>query len=186
LPPGWGTDHVGTGKCKLHGGSTPGAPPGNKNAVTTGERESILIDVLEPEEQDLFRSQNTAVDALLEEEIRLLTIRERRMLQRIAALKEAADHQGQVLIEVSEEDSPLFGDSERRKHQLALERIRLIEDALTRVQGRKAQLIRLKHKLEHDQGAANDNGMMAQLIAAIAASSLADQPADETAAAGEE
>lgn len=185
MPAGWGTDHVGIGKCKLHGGSTPGAPPGNKNAVTTGERESILIGVLEADEQDLFRAQDTSVRALLEEEIRLITIRERRMLQRIADLKQDYDADKLVLIEKSEEESALFGDSKRSKSQNALERIRLIEDALTRVQGRKAQLIRLKHKLESDQGAEGDAGMMDQLIAAIEASST-DEPPEETPPAGEE
>jgi len=33
---GWGTDHVGTGRCKLHGGKSTGAPQGNKNALKHG------------------------------------------------------------------------------------------------------------------------------------------------------
>ena len=33
---GWGTDHVGTGRCKLHGGASTGAPKGNKNALKHG------------------------------------------------------------------------------------------------------------------------------------------------------
>mgnify|MGYP000560232516 CR=1 FL=1 len=33
---GWGTDHVGSGRCKLHGGKSPGAPKGNQNALKTG------------------------------------------------------------------------------------------------------------------------------------------------------
>lgn len=36
LPAGWGTDHTGEGKCKLHGGASSGAPEGNDNAVTVG------------------------------------------------------------------------------------------------------------------------------------------------------
>lgn len=35
LKAGWGTDHVGVGACKLHGGNA-GAPEGNDNAVTVG------------------------------------------------------------------------------------------------------------------------------------------------------
>jgi hypothetical protein len=31
-PAGWGTDHVGEGRCKLHGGNA-GAPEGNQNAA---------------------------------------------------------------------------------------------------------------------------------------------------------
>lgn len=33
---GWGTDHVGTGRCKLHGGASKGAPKGNQNALKHG------------------------------------------------------------------------------------------------------------------------------------------------------
>ena len=35
---GWGTEHVGSGKCKLHGGKTTGAPIGNRNAFKHGMR----------------------------------------------------------------------------------------------------------------------------------------------------
>src|SRR5690554_6337356 len=37
---GWGTDHVGTGRCKLHGGCSPGAPKGNKYTRTHGVYET--------------------------------------------------------------------------------------------------------------------------------------------------
>ena len=30
-PKGWGTDHVGEGCCKHHGGASEGAPPGEEN-----------------------------------------------------------------------------------------------------------------------------------------------------------
>ena len=30
-PAGWGTHHVGDGRCKLHGGASKGAPRKNKN-----------------------------------------------------------------------------------------------------------------------------------------------------------
>jgi hypothetical protein len=33
---GHGTDHLGTGRCKFHGGASPGGLPGNQNAVTHG------------------------------------------------------------------------------------------------------------------------------------------------------
>lgn len=35
-PAGYGTDHNGSGRCKFHGGASPGALPGNQNAVTHG------------------------------------------------------------------------------------------------------------------------------------------------------
>jgi hypothetical protein len=37
LPAGWGTDHTGEGRCKLHGGAEDaGAPEGNQNATRHG------------------------------------------------------------------------------------------------------------------------------------------------------
>ena len=35
---GWGTDHVGMGRCKLHGGKNSGAPKGNQNSFKHGMR----------------------------------------------------------------------------------------------------------------------------------------------------
>ena len=35
-PAGWGTDHLGSGRCKLHGGKSTGAPKKNKNSEKHG------------------------------------------------------------------------------------------------------------------------------------------------------
>lgn len=184
-PAGWGTGHVGEGRCKLHGGCLPlgkrGGPPGNSYALKTGEYASVLFEVLSPEDQDRWRRMDTSIGASIDEELRLLTAREVWMLQRIASLEAIAGEGKLVLVKESEEHSPYFGDSERREKQNALERIRLVEDALTRIQRAKAHLIRLKHRYEHDEGAASDSGMMDQLLAAIEASRI-----ERSAPAGEE
>lgn len=41
---GQGTDHLGTGKCRLHGGASKGAPKGNKNAQKHGIYSRIFKD----------------------------------------------------------------------------------------------------------------------------------------------
>ena len=41
---GQGTDHLGTGKCRLHGGASKGAPKGNKNALKHGIYSRIFSD----------------------------------------------------------------------------------------------------------------------------------------------
>lgn len=41
---GWGTDHVGTARCKLHGGKSTGAPKGNQNAFKHGMRSQATMD----------------------------------------------------------------------------------------------------------------------------------------------
>ncbi len=85
---GWATNHVGEGRCKLHGGKSPGAPAGNKNAVTTGAYEEISFDRLPDTERELYSRIDPSPKVQAEQEIRLLTIRERRMLARIQDLLE--------------------------------------------------------------------------------------------------
>ena len=65
------------------------APIGNKNAVTTGEFETLLFDCLEPEEKQLAAAVPNDKEQLLFQEIQLLTVRERRMLKRIENLRQA-------------------------------------------------------------------------------------------------
>ena len=71
-----------------HGGT---GPPGNKNAITTGEFEALLFDCLDDEEKCLAYSVPEDKQRLLMQEIQLLTVRERRMLKRIEAIKGTAD-----------------------------------------------------------------------------------------------
>ncbi len=59
------------------------APEKNKNAVTTGEFETLLFDCLNLEEQRLVQVVPENKQTLLIQEIQLLTVRERRMLKRI-------------------------------------------------------------------------------------------------------
>lgn len=59
------------------------APEKNKNAVTTGEFETLLFDCLDPDEQRLAQTVPEDKQKLLMQEIQLLTVRERRMLKRI-------------------------------------------------------------------------------------------------------
>jgi len=52
LKAGWGTDHVGVGACKLHGGNA-GAPEGNDNAVDVAAwAEDFYADFLTEAEKD--------------------------------------------------------------------------------------------------------------------------------------
>ena len=59
---GWGTDHTGIGRCKLHGGKSTGAPKDNKNAFKHGtrgqaytERRKQLMEILR-NSHELIRS----------------------------------------------------------------------------------------------------------------------------------
>lgn len=138
-----------------HGGN---GPPGNKNAVKTGEFETLFFDTLNPEEKQLAAMVQPDKEQLLLQEIRLLTVREHRMLKRIQSLRELEAQTG------SEEDSVPCGMSvteyasgiekgkqtELRKYEGILGQIQAIEDALTRVQARQQKAIEMLHKFGYD------------------------------------
>jgi uncharacterized protein YjcR len=104
-------------------GNDGGAPEKNKNAVKTGEFETLFFDALEEDEKQLIQMVQLDKEQLLLQEIQLLTVRERRMLKRIDALKH--DNEG-------------------------AERIPAIEDALTRVQSNRQKAIDSLHRYGYD------------------------------------
>lgn len=132
-----------------HGGT---GPPGNKNAVTTGEFEALLFDCLDGDEKRLAESVPDDKHRLQLQEIQLLTVRERRMLRRIEAVRESVERlesgepaEGMTLVsvEISEKD-------EKKKYEGKLGQIQAIEEALTRVQARKQRAIESLHKFGFD------------------------------------
>lgn len=152
----------------MHGGKSTGPidQTGNKNAVTTGEFESILWDTLEDDERELVGRIDLDKLRLLEEEIRLVTIRERRMLQRIKQLADVEEGMTVVSAEqIHSEDS----FTQKAKKEGTLGQIQAIEEALTRVQAHKARLIEIKHKIESGEGGSGDDPLE-QLAAALAES----------------
>lgn len=161
-PAGWGTNHPGTGRCKLHGGCSTGPKDqrGNKNAVTTGEYETIWFDTLDEEERELFHQINLDKIKQLDNGIKLIEIRERRMMKRIQKLKE------KEFTVISRKEGLERGKATSlEESQGTLGQIQAIEEALTRVQAHKAKLIDLKHKLELDMGiTTNDNEGIREFI----------------------
>lgn len=65
------------------GNSRASPPKGNKNALKTGEYETIFVDVLSDEEKNIYSSMGDDPFLVLSEEVRLLKIRQLRMMQRI-------------------------------------------------------------------------------------------------------
>src|SRR5699024_12421082 len=137
------------GRCRMHGGKSTGPKDqrNNKNAVTTGEYESIWTDTLDEEEKVLYYKVN--LDRLIQvnEDIRLTDIRLRRMMLRIKEL------QNKEYITISRKKGIENGiDTDVGEAENPLIQIQNIEDAITRVQAHKIKLIDLKHKLEQDLG----------------------------------
>ena len=118
-----------------------GAPENNKNAVTTGEFETLLFDCLDPEEQRLAQAVPEDKQKLLMQEIQLLTVRERRMLKRIENLRQAD------FTTVSKKTGIEKGKrTDLSENRATLGQIQNIEDALTRVQARKQAAIDSLHR----------------------------------------
>lgn len=102
-PAGWGTKHIGEGRCKLHGGCSTGpkdrakasasakiSQKGNSKAMEAGEFEKIVIDELRnDEEKRKFKSipdvhaMNVEIKILRFKMLRLLTPVERQVLMGI-------------------------------------------------------------------------------------------------------
>lgn len=140
-----------TPKEKRNRGGQPGnknatGPPGNKNAVTTGEFENIFFDTLEEDELNLIKNIEIEKRRLLEQEIQLLTIRERRMLKRIENLKE----KDMTIVSVKSGTEKGM-DTELNEYEGTLGQIQNIEEALTRVQDKKQKAIDSLHKFEIDE-----------------------------------
>lgn len=148
-PAGLRTNHPGHGACYKHGGASDGAPKGNKNAVTTGEYESIYAGTLTDEENAAYQAMDTSPLRQATEQVKLLTIREVRMLARIKDLKEQDEAQP--------EEQRGFGissittrrgwdvkgkvDYTEAERTSTLDSILKLEEALTRIQALKRAAI---------------------------------------------
>jgi uncharacterized protein YjcR len=144
-----------------------GGPIGNKKAVSTGEFESIWMDTLEEDEQELARQVETDPVRQADEAITLLSIRERRMLQRIQNLRNALSEKQRKVIQerIAVKDVQTIHDEKTGTSKsvvVPMEKlvttkieesdIRVIDDllrleeALTRVQDKKLKAIDLKNR----------------------------------------
>ena len=135
-----------------HGGT---GPPKNKNAIKTGEFETLFFDALDPEEQQLVGLVLPDKEALLLQEIQLLTVRERRMLKRIESIRLAAvdceDEKAIGMTAVKYQTGVEKGKTTNLvEYTGALGQIQSIEDALTRVQAQRQRAIDSLHKMGCD------------------------------------
>ena len=124
-----------------------GAPEENKNAVVTGEYENIYKDVLEEDELALYENYEiNDAEQLLIEEYKILTIREKRMLQRIKDIKSRGkDMTINYIRNEKGKSTKTITDAEP-----TINLIQRIEDGLTRVQEAKRRCIDSLLRLNND------------------------------------
>jgi hypothetical protein len=147
-PAGWGTRHVREGRCKLHGGRSTGPKDqrGNKNAVVTGEFETIHASELTGEERQLYDTLDITPLAQTRASLRLASIREHRILLRQTRLEAAIEPDAdgfsvsQMLIHKgwNVKGKVDFSIVERTPVLATLMRL---EESLTRIQRMKTKII---------------------------------------------
>lgn len=125
-------------KCNKNAKNNKGGQPpiGNKNAVTTGEYESIFQNVLTDEEKSIFKKikvENTDSLLLNEyiEEYKLLTIRELRMMRRIMTLEQS--ERDMTIGSIKKKNNSQGNIETTTEAEATLDKIQRIEDGLTRV-----------------------------------------------------
>ncbi|WP_371380893.1 phage terminase small subunit [Sporomusa aerivorans] len=152
-------------------GNKGGPPLGSKNALKTGEFETIWFDTLTEEEQALFGKINTDPLVQAEQEIIFFTFRERRMMERIKRLMDGlTEKEKRIVSELREEKQAVEMYDEKtaqtktvmvpvpkmvitsitETHSKAIDEILRIEDGLTRVQQQKARWVALKQSIESE------------------------------------
>ena len=139
-----------------------GAKKNNKYAVTTGAYENVFNGILSEEEKDIFNNYNVDKKAELGNELKILLIRERRILLRIKKIQDNSRDMHVARIEkVNSQLSKVVTKENKVETRTIAEnnddQIQRLEDALTRVQEAKRRCIDSLHKIEMDEKG-NGNG----------------------------
>ncbi|EMF0087757.1 phage terminase small subunit [Enterococcus hirae] len=144
-------------------GNNRASPPiGNKNALKTGEYETIFYETLSDEEKDIYSNLNNDPSFVLSEEIRLLKIRQLRMMKRIQQAEAGLnDEEIERLQQLRKIKTPIEKDGRKleikrevmqdvqvsRKIHRKIDDILSIEDSLTRISNQLAKAIKQINEL---------------------------------------
>ena len=144
------------------GNSRASPPKRNKNALKTGEYETIFFETLSDEEKDIYSSLNDNPSFVLSEEIRLLKIRQFRMMKRIQQAEAGLnDEEVERLQQLRKIKTPIEKNGKKleikrevmqdvqisRKTHRKIDDILSIEDSLTRISNQLAKAIKQMNEL---------------------------------------
>ncbi|MEB4746198.1 MULTISPECIES: phage terminase small subunit [unclassified Enterococcus] len=154
---------IGNQNAKGNKGNSRASPPvGNKNALKTGEYETIFFETLSDEEKDIYSSLNDDPSFVLSEEIRLLKIRQFRMMKRIQQAEAGLnDEEVERLQQLRKIKTPIEKNGKKleikrevmqdvqisRKTHRKIDDILSIEDSLTRISNQLAKAIKQMNEL---------------------------------------
>lgn len=153
----------GNQNAKGNKGNSRASPPvGNKNALKTGEYETIFFETLSDEEKDIYSNLNNDPSFVLYEEIRLLKIRQFRMMKRIQQAEAGLnDEEIDRLQQLRKIKTPIEKDGKKleikrevmqdvqisRKTYRKIDDILSIEDSLTRISNQLSKAIKQMNEL---------------------------------------
>lgn len=148
------------------GNSRASPPKRNKNALKTGEYETIFYETLSDEEKDIYSSLDNDPSFVLSEEIRLLKIRQLRMMKRIKEAESGLnDDEVDRLQQLRKIKTPIEKDGKKleikrevmqdvqvsRKTYRKIDDILSIEDALTRISNQLTKAIKQLNALATEE-----------------------------------
>ncbi|MGM0323022.1 hypothetical protein IGJ18_000502 [Enterococcus sp. AZ078] len=153
----------GNQNAKGNKGNSRASPPvGNKNALKTGEYETIFYETLSDEEKDIYSNLNNDPSFVLSEEIRLLKIRQLRMMKRIQQAEAGLnDEEIERLQQLRKIKTPIEKNGRKleikrevmqdvqvsRKTHRKIDDILSIEDSLTRISNQLSKAIKQMNEL---------------------------------------
>lgn len=158
---------IGNQNAKGNKGNSRASPPKrNKNALKTGEYETIFFDTLSDDEKDIYSSLDDDPSFVLSEEIRLLKIRQLRMMKRIKEAESGLnDEEVDRLQQMRKIKTPIEKDGKKleikrevmqdvqvsRKTYRKIDDILSIEDALTRISNQLMKAIKQLNALATEE-----------------------------------
>ena len=158
---------IGNQNAKGNKGNSRASPPKrNKNALKTGEYETIFFDTLSDDEKDIYSSLDDDPSFVLSEEIRLLKIRQIRMMKRIKEAESGLnDEEVDRLQQMRKIKTPIEKDGKKleikrevmqdvqvsRKTYRKIDDILSIEDALTRISNQLTKAIKQLNALATEE-----------------------------------
>ncbi len=158
---------IGNQNAKGNKGNSRASPPKrNKNALKTGEYETIFFDTLSDDEKDIYSSLDDDPSFVLSEEIRLLKIRRLRMMKRIKEAESGLnDEEVDRLQQMRKIKTPIEKDGKKleikrevmqdvqvsRKTYRKIDDILSIEDALTRISNQLTKAIKQLNALATEE-----------------------------------
>ncbi|MGQ8967927.1 phage terminase small subunit [Bacillus subtilis] len=156
------------GNQNAKGNKGGAAPKGNKNSVRTGEYESILFDFMDDTEKELFGQIETDPLYQIDLTIRELSLRERRMMQRISRIENGLNETQRRVLQQLRKVKDIVPTKDQKtglvKHQAlmnerlvvteieevsepSVDKILRLEEAMTRVTDKRLKAIRQKYEM---------------------------------------